>query len=184
MIPTRKELKASIAAAISVGVLEVSHSHIYTIGGQIFQQLDGMGGGIGLRLASVVARIRMRRWLRIVKFHFLRAGMKIWLIYYYVDDIRLVMSPLPRDWRWSANKGPQGMMWKGGTWAPSCIEDKAGSLVYEQQWEVKDSDDETDRPAKQVKLMMNSVDKDMTFSIALACPMTIPRPFQFGQVEL
>ena len=73
--PSEHDKKLLLEACLAVGVKETFQSHLYTFGGLIYQQL--VGGAIGLRLTSVVARIRMARWVRVVIFHLKTAGVTI-----------------------------------------------------------------------------------------------------------
>ena len=86
-------LKLLKAAAICIGVNEAFRSHVYTIGGKIYQQK--VGAAIGLRLTSVVALIRVSRWLRVVKNLLMKAGIRVYLAVFYVDDIRLIIEKVP-----------------------------------------------------------------------------------------
>ena len=83
--PTKVQVKSLLAAAVSKGVLEAFRSHTYTFGGRLFKQL--IGGAIGLRLTSVVARLRMVRWARLVRGQLQQMGIKVYLFVFYVDDV-------------------------------------------------------------------------------------------------
>ena len=115
---------------------------------------------MGLRLTSVEARMRMARWLRTVKHHLKKVGMKIWLCVYYVDDVRLVVSPLPLGWRWTAQ--PHG--WTVG----KVSYPRGGSFQFKEEWGEEDRGlSETERTSKQLLTLMNDVEPDLKFTMEL-----------------
>ena len=73
--PSNYETKLLVAACIAVGVRHVFSSHVYSFTGKLFQQISG--GAIGLRLTSVVTRIQMARWIRVVIYKLKIAGLTI-----------------------------------------------------------------------------------------------------------
>ena len=97
--PNTHEVKTLMAACLAIGVKECFRSHVYSFGGNLYQQVKG--GTIGLRLTTVVAQLRMQRWLRRVKKHLQDAGLQVWLCCFYVDDVRLVVESLPLGWKWA-----------------------------------------------------------------------------------
>ena len=66
---------------------------MYSFAGKLFRQL--VGGGIGLRLTGVVAKLRMTRWARRVRLSLEIAGITVWSILFYIDDVRVICSGIP-----------------------------------------------------------------------------------------
>ena len=97
---------------MAVGIKKVLTSHVYTFNGRLYQQL--LGGAIGLRLTSVIARARMNRWARIVKCSLEKMGLKIWLLVFYVDDVRLICSPIQMGYRWTPGRKGPSRVWQDG----------------------------------------------------------------------
>ena len=62
LTPDKHDKKGMLAVCLAVAVKECFMSHMYSFAGEIFRQL--LGGGIGLRLTGVVAKMRMTRWTR------------------------------------------------------------------------------------------------------------------------
>ena len=57
-------------------------------------------GHIGLRLTCCVSKLRIIKWMKSMKEVLTDCGLQVWLAMFYVDDIRFVMSPIPRGWGW------------------------------------------------------------------------------------
>ena len=91
-------MKCLLAAAACIGVNETFRSHVYTIGGKIYQQKEG--ASIGLRLTSVVALIRVARWMRVVKNLLKKTGIMVYLSLFCVYYVRLVVDRIPKGWSW------------------------------------------------------------------------------------
>ena len=102
--PSQYEKKVLLAACLGVAVHECFRSHTYMFAGEIFRQL--VGGGIGLRLTGVVAKMRMTRWARMVLCSLKALGVTVWLLAFYVDDVRIVCSPIPRGYKWHQHTKP------------------------------------------------------------------------------
>ena len=64
-----------------------------------------------------MARLRIISWMREVLKRLEQAGVKCYLAKFYMDDIRLVLSLIPRGHRWDRKQGKlayQAFMGAGG----------------------------------------------------------------------
>ena len=86
-----------------------------------------------------MARDRIKAWLREVLRRLYQAGMKIHLARFYVDDIRLILSPIPKGHRWDKEHV---------------------KLAYKRSWELEDEEldlEEGDRMGWVLVDIMNAV---------------------------
>ena len=92
---TPDEQKLLMAAALEVGVKASFELHVYNFAGEYF--LEKSGGPTGKRMTCPTARVRTNRWCRGVKKVLLKCpvGIKIKLVFIYVDDFRVVLTPIP-----------------------------------------------------------------------------------------
>ena len=93
---TQKRLLLSRVVKTAVKVIFANH--IYQFAGVLFIQL--VGGPIGLRLTSIVARIVMDRWSMTFQVKLDKTGWKIWSRMKYVDDINLVLRMRDQCLEW------------------------------------------------------------------------------------
>ena len=93
---TQKRLLLSRVVKTAVNVIFANH--IYQFAGVLFIQL--VGGPIGLRLTSIVARIVMDRWSMTFQVKLDKAGWKIWSRMKYVDDINMVLRMRDQCLEW------------------------------------------------------------------------------------
>ena len=91
-----KRLLFSLALGIAVRV--VFRHHLYSFAGKSRRQ--SKGGPIGLRLTSLVARIVMDQWSNLFLTAVTDAGLRLYAVMKYVDDVNLVMSLLDLGTRW------------------------------------------------------------------------------------
>ena len=87
-----------MAATLEIGVQAAFELHIYNFGGKLYRQR--CGGPTGKRLTCPSASIRMIRWWRRVKeilslLEVLEVQIKIALVFIYVDDFRVGLTPIP-----------------------------------------------------------------------------------------
>ena len=99
---TKAEQRRVIAKAVKVAIMCVFSNHVYQFGGKKYKQVAG--GPIGLRLTSLVARIVMDRWALAFLDKLAVAGMKIWAMVKYVDDVNVVVDMLDLGTKWVGNK--------------------------------------------------------------------------------
>ena len=81
-------------------VLLLTSTTCYKFGGRIFKQKNGLG--IGLRTSAAPTRLTMCFWDVIwgrVQYSW---GLTLKQMYRYVDDIKMMMSPIIRVWSWRA----------------------------------------------------------------------------------
>ena len=95
------EKRLLLAKAIKIAIITVFKNHVYQFGGRKFQQTSG--GPIGLRLTSLVARIVMDRWALSFLGKVDRAGMKVWAMIKYVDDVNIVVDMLDTTVQWDGD---------------------------------------------------------------------------------
>ena len=65
-----------------------------------------------------------------VKHHLNQAGLTIWLICFYVDDVHIVLAHLPLGWRWVSQD--QLPAWPGGR---VTVPEEEGSFQYKLESE-------------------------------------------------
>ena len=82
-----------MAAALEVGVNAAFDLHIYTFGGKMFLQRSG--GPTGKWVTCPAAKIRINRWWRKVEKELLKLDLKIPMVFVYVDDFRVGLTPIP-----------------------------------------------------------------------------------------
>ena len=143
------DIKTLLAASQAIAAQETFKSHVYSFGGKLYQQL--LGGPIGLRITTVIAKIRMASWLRHVKFALKKAGIEVWMTKLYVDDVRLVVSEVPR-----------GHGWRKGSNTPEYLHSEEGA--------IRDIDDDFTyqrRTANKILELMNMIEPDLEFTIEL-----------------
>ena len=87
-----------IAYMVQVAVLTLVSSTIYSFGGKIYRQTVGLG--IGLRASAALARITMCDWDQIWANRQCFKGLIVKCFYRYIDDIRLLLYPLRKCWKW------------------------------------------------------------------------------------
>ena len=148
LTPTKHQERLLLAACLGVGVRETFALHTYTFGGQYFLQLAG--GPIGLRLTCVVAKFRMINWMRELVTLLEKAGLRVLLAEFYVDDIRLVLDWFDKGYRWDA---------------------ELGSLSFREEWWEQDDilnleDDE--RMGNVILTIMNQISRDLNFTMEVA----------------
>ena len=90
-----------MANMIQIAVITLISSTIYCSAGKIYRQVSGLG--IGLRASAALARITMCDWDQIWanRQHF--EGLCIKMFYHYIDDIRLLLYPINKCWKWGEN---------------------------------------------------------------------------------
>ena len=85
----------------------------------------------------------MSRLLRRLKFNLKAAGMTVWLFCYYVDDVRLVVRPLPQGWMWKKAQH-QSNLWtmgvKGELNPGGDGQEVRGEFSYQEEWALEDID--------------------------------------------
>ena len=80
-----------IALVIKIASKNIMRMHHYRFTGKIFRQKSG--GGIGLRLTGVMAKISMDRWLKEFRIMLVDENIfKVFLIAKYVNDINVVLE--------------------------------------------------------------------------------------------
>ena len=79
-----------LATAVRLLIVLIFSNHLYQFAGVEYRQL--LGGPIGLRLTSMIARIVMDRWATIFLSRLDKAGLTINDFMKYVDDINIVMK--------------------------------------------------------------------------------------------
>ena len=90
---TKTEQRYLMAAALEMGVKAAFDLHIYTFGGKMFLQRSG--GPTGKRMTCPAAKICINRWWRRVKKELFKLNLKIPLVFLYVDDFRVGITPIP-----------------------------------------------------------------------------------------
>ena len=63
-----------------------------------------------------------------------KIGVKIWVLVIYVDDVRLIFSPLPAGYRWVPGKGGPSKVWESRDW----ISDKEKDNQQEEIFPITD----------------------------------------------
>ena len=96
------EKRLLVAKAIKYAIITIFHNHVYQFGGKRFRQT--LGGPIGLRLTSLVARVVMDRWALSFLGKIDRAGVKVWAMVKYVDDINIVINVLDNNLVWDGDE--------------------------------------------------------------------------------
>ena len=87
-----------LATAVGIAVRTVFEHHTYSFGGIRYRQV--LGGPIGLRLTSLVARIVMDSWAAGFLSKLDINGFKVWAFIKYVDDVNIVISMMDKDVEW------------------------------------------------------------------------------------
>ena len=88
-------------------------------------------------------------------------SIKVFLKFFYVDDVRLVVAPLPQGWRWVGRDRQ--------TFPPAHEEE--GSFQFLEEWKLLDMAEgksDLERTAREIKSMMNSKEDDLRFTVELA----------------
>ena len=86
----KRQKRTLLPTTVRLLIILIFSNHIYQFEGIDYQQL--LGGSIGLRLTSVVARVVMDRWAREFLGRLDRAGLSINAFMKYIDDLNLVMQ--------------------------------------------------------------------------------------------
>ena len=95
---TEENKKEMIAHMIQIAVITLISSTVYCFAGKIYRQLSGLG--IGLRASAALARITMCDWDQIWANRQCFKGLIVKCFYRYIDDIRLLLYPLRKCWKW------------------------------------------------------------------------------------
>ena len=141
--PTNTEMKILLGACLCVGIQTVFRLHTYSFGGRLFQQVSG--GPIGLRLTAIVAKIRVAVWLMEIRDTLNHNSIYVVLCFFYVDDIRLLTSPIPLGVRW---------------------DHQTGTFKYEDKWREEDKEMTTiSRTSREILSLMNDKGGDMSFTM-------------------
>ena len=109
----------------------------------------------------VIAKIRMARWVRLLTHQLEAAGLKVWLVAFYVDGIRLVVSPLQKGWKFK----PPSRRYHSDEQAH-----QESYLEFSEEWKVEDMKDtrsDTRRTEEEILKVMNHIDSDLNFTIEL-----------------
>ena len=91
-----KDKRVMVSTAVQIMVLLMTSSTCYKFGGHIYKQKGGLG--IGLRGSAALARLAMCRWDVLWAQMTISAGINLKLLFRYVDDLRIGMSPLRKGW--------------------------------------------------------------------------------------
>ena len=87
-----------VAILVQICTIILMNSHVYSFGGKLFIQSEGVG--IGLRASACLARITMclwdTRWAR----EQYNLGLSTLLFIRYVDDLRIYLNTINRGWFW------------------------------------------------------------------------------------
>ena len=92
------EKRLLLSRVVRTVVKVVFANHVYQFAGVLYIQL--VGGPIGLKLTSLVARIVMDKWSKSFSIKLELAGWRVWARMKYVDDINLVVSIVKEDLEW------------------------------------------------------------------------------------
>ena len=131
-----------MAACLYAGVNGVFSNHLYSLGGLIYHQNDG--GPIGLRITACCARLRMAMWAAKLLQILNKLEIKVHMLVFYVDDVRLGMQAIKPGWRW---------------------ESSSQQLKFSKEWEAEEEHlDPTVKTMMVLKDIMNSLERDMTFT--------------------
>ena len=95
---TASEKRRLIAKSVKLAIITVFRNHVYQFGERRYRQVSG--GPIGLRLTSLVARIVMDRWALSFLSKLDKAGVTIWAMVKYVDDISIMIAKLEQGTQW------------------------------------------------------------------------------------
>ena len=112
----------------------------------------------------------MIRWIRLVRYNLNTIGVTIWLIIFYVDDVRILTSPIPKGWRW-VEKLQSNNTWERGKWVVRDPLASKSEFRFTQEAETEDRiRDEPDlqRNAELVRQMLSGVDKDLEFTMEMS----------------
>ena len=88
-----------VALMLQVMVLLLTSTTCYRFGGKIYKQTDGLG--IGLRASAAIARLVMVTWDHTWGALHRRLGLVVLLFCRYVDDVRVLLKPIAKGWRWT-----------------------------------------------------------------------------------
>ena len=94
-----------------------------------------------------MARLRIIAWLREVLRKLEEAGIKVYLAKFYVDDIRLVLSLIPKGHRWDKGQG---------------------KLAYRRSWELEDEEqdlEDGERMGRVLVDLITAVYPDLSFTM-------------------
>ena len=95
---TEQEKRRILGKVVEVAVKTTFHTHFYQWGGKIYRQKKG--GAIGLRATGTVAKVAMEVWIRTFKAILIAAGVKVYLLSKYVDDVLMILGSLRKGTRW------------------------------------------------------------------------------------
>ena len=143
--PTKQEQKKALSLALSIAIRASFQNYVYTFGGKRFIQL--FGGPIGSRLTMACARIVMGRWGKRVRQLLSDSNVRLLLEGIYVDDARHLLRVQHTDWIWSK----QEMKF----------------ITDENAKRNSDIKCRRDHTVRQIKLMMNSILKNIRFTVEL-----------------
>ena len=87
-----KEKAHLMGAMIKVGTDALFKLHTYQYCGELYGQ--GNGGPTGLRYTGLAAKCRMIRWARKLIRKLKMMGIKVLMIFFYVDDVRIICHAL------------------------------------------------------------------------------------------
>ena len=135
-----EEKKEIVATVVSLATKVMFRQHFYKFAGNVYHQQEG--GPIGLRGTCAIARVVMQlfdvRW----KNKLSKAGLTVWLIARYMDDIRCLLPPIRAGWRWVA-----------------------GGMQYCKKWELEDTKlSSTEVTRRALGASMNEVTQYLSFT--------------------
>ena len=94
--PSAEDRKEIFARVVQIAVIVLMTTHSYSFGGKLFKQKRGTP--IGLRASACLLMIQWDSLWAGIQMHL---GLKVHIVYHYVDDIRIYLRPISTNWSWS-----------------------------------------------------------------------------------
>ena len=123
-----------LSIVVKIAIINIFANHVYQFGGRIYKQI--LGGPIGLRLTSMIARIVIDAWSKQFLKKLLEVGFNIHAFMKYVDYVNIIIGKKDRRLKWGED----------------------GKLVREQEGPVDSKIEETTDEATTMKLIREAAD--------------------------
>ena len=81
----------------------------------------------------------MARWVRLVRAQLESTGVRVWLVIFYVDDVRVLTTPIPKCWRWKSESRSATTAWDGSKWCRVEPKEVPGNFVHSKDDEDVDT---------------------------------------------
>ena len=145
-----------LSKVVKVAIVSVFKNHLYMFNGETYLQLAG--GPIGLRLTSIVARVVMDDWMKGFLVRLDDAGMKLWMVAKYVDDVNVVCDVVSPGWMWLE-----------------------GSLQWKEDWERQDKSSGVSPEVRTANIILEAAEMQVQW---LKFTYDLPELYENGKVPM